>query len=96
MGVTDILESWKAIASYLGRTEKTCRKWERELGLPVHRLDDSPKVHVFAYPEELDRWRKEKLEIVEICGEIEFRMVEGSDEFIQLEALLARVANPRS
>ena len=23
------------------------------------------------------------------CGEIEFRMVEGSDEFIQLEALLS-------
>lgn len=27
--------------------------------------------------------------LVEKCGEIEFRMVEGSDEFIQLEALLA-------
>ena len=26
------------------------------------------------------------------CGEIEFRMVEGSDEFIQIEALLAQFA----
>lgn len=30
-----------------------------------------------------------KLNIIEKCGEIEFRLVEGSDDFIQLEALLA-------
>ncbi|MEA3378311.1 MAG: replication factor C small subunit [Nanoarchaeota archaeon] len=30
-----------------------------------------------------------KVAMVDKCGEIEFRMVEGSDEFIQLEALLA-------
>ncbi|MEM2956377.1 MAG: replication factor C small subunit [Candidatus Pacearchaeota archaeon] len=32
---------------------------------------------------------KIKLRLIEKCGEIEFRLVEGSDEFIQLEALLA-------
>ena len=32
---------------------------------------------------------KIKLKIIEKCGETEFRLVEGSDEFIQLEALLA-------
>lgn len=30
-----------------------------------------------------------KVKFVDKCGDIEFRMVEGSDEFIQLEALLA-------
>ncbi len=30
-----------------------------------------------------------KMQLIEKCGEIEFRMVEGSDEFIQLESLLA-------
>jgi len=30
-----------------------------------------------------------KLAMIEKCGEIEFRMVEGADEFIQLESLLA-------
>jgi replication factor C small subunit len=30
-----------------------------------------------------------KCKMIEKCGEIEFRMIEGSDEFIQLEALLA-------
>jgi adenylate cyclase len=55
-----ILDSWKAIAAYFGRTVKTCRKWEHELDLPVHRLDDSPKAHVFAYADELDRWKEGK------------------------------------
>jgi replication factor C small subunit len=32
---------------------------------------------------------RKKAELVSKCGEIEFRMVEGSDEFVQLEALLA-------
>ena len=30
-----------------------------------------------------------KLLLTEKCGEIEFRMVEGSDEFLQMEALIA-------
>ncbi|HLC22425.1 MAG TPA: replication factor C small subunit [Candidatus Nanoarchaeia archaeon] len=30
-----------------------------------------------------------KMELIDKCGEIEFRMVEGADEFVQLEALLA-------
>ena len=34
---------------------------------------------------------KEKLEIIKLCGDMEFRLVEGSDEFIQLEALLAKI-----
>ncbi|MFH1072116.1 MAG: replication factor C small subunit [Nanoarchaeota archaeon] len=37
----------------------------------------------------LDIDDQKKLAMVKECGEIEFRMVEGSDEFIQLEALLS-------
>lgn len=33
---------------------------------------------------------EKKLEMMKDCAEIEFRMVEGSDEFLQLETLLAR------
>ncbi|MBI3052130.1 replication factor C small subunit [Candidatus Woesearchaeota archaeon] len=36
-----------------------------------------------------------KLRLIDRCGEIEFRMVEGADEFIQLEALLSNYALPR-
>jgi len=35
---------------------------------------------------------KIKIELIRICGEIEFRMVEGANEFIQLSALLAEFA----
>ncbi len=37
----------------------------------------------------LDIDNTKKVEMVDKCGEIEFRMVEGSDEFVQLESLLA-------
>jgi len=37
----------------------------------------------------LDIDSRKKAVMVDKCGEIEFRMVEGSDEFVQLEALLA-------
>ncbi len=40
----------------------------------------------------LDAADAKKLEMVKACGEAEFRMVEGADEFIQLEALLAQFA----
>jgi len=33
---------------------------------------------------------KKKMDMIESCGDIEFRIVEGSDDFVQLEALLAR------
>jgi len=38
---------------------------------------------------DLDINNEDKIRLVERCGEIEFRMVEGSDEYLQLEALLA-------
>jgi replication factor C small subunit len=37
----------------------------------------------------LDVEDKKKMEMIEKCGEAEFRLVEGSDEYIQLEALIA-------
>ena len=57
----EILDSWKEISQYLSRTVRTCQRWEVELGLPIHRLDGSPKASVFAYKHELDQWLDEKL-----------------------------------
>lgn len=37
----------------------------------------------------LDIKDEEKIKLIDKCGEIEFRIVEGSDEFLQLEVLLA-------
>jgi replication factor C small subunit len=39
----------------------------------------------------LDLPDRKRVELVDKCGEIEFRMVEGSDEYIQLESFLAFV-----
>lgn len=39
---------------------------------------------------DLDLDGRTRVALVDACGDIEFRMVEGADEFIQLEALLAR------
>jgi TolB-like protein len=56
-----ILDSWKEISKYLNRDIRTCFRWEKELGLPVHRIDHtSPRSKVFAYKSEIDEWLKEK------------------------------------
>lgn len=55
------LQSWKDIASYLKRSVRTCQHWERTFGLPVLRLDSSPKARVYACREELDKWLEKKL-----------------------------------
>ncbi len=52
------LDSWKEIASYLGRSEKTVRRWEATEGLPVHRLRHERGSSVYAYSGELEAWRQ--------------------------------------
>jgi TolB-like protein len=57
MDEKDILNSWKEISRYLEHNAKTCYRWEKNLGLPIHRYDnDSSKSTVFAYKSELDEW----------------------------------------
>ena len=53
----DRLDSWKAIAEYLGRDERTLRRWERQ-GLPVRRVAGSAGHSVFAYKSEINQWLK--------------------------------------
>ena len=50
------LDSWKEIASYLGRGIRTVQRWEREEGLPVHRLDHAKRGTVYASRRELTAW----------------------------------------
>jgi hypothetical protein len=52
-----VLNYWKEIADYLGKSVRTVQRWERELGLPVRRPHgDSSKSAVLAIPEEIDAW----------------------------------------
>jgi hypothetical protein len=50
------LDSWKEIAAYLKRDIRTVRRWEKALGLPVHRRYSLKRGLVYAYRHELDAW----------------------------------------
>ena len=52
------LDSWKEIAAFFGRAERTVKRWETERGLPVHRVPGSGRSSVFAYSDELAGWLK--------------------------------------
>src|SRR5215467_5325276 len=54
------LEGWGEIASYLRREIRTVQRWEKTLGLPIHRLSVGKQSSVYAYPSELDRWYRER------------------------------------
>jgi Tfp pilus assembly protein PilF len=60
----DRLESWKEIAAYLRRSERTVRRWEEKEGLPVHRLQHDRRGSVYAYTSELDGWRESRRQVV--------------------------------
>lgn len=52
----NLLFSWKEIAGYLACDRRTCIRWEKKHGLPVHRVSGSPKSRVYAHKDELDAW----------------------------------------
>ncbi len=54
------IESWGEIATYLRREIRTVQRWERNLGLPVHRLTVGKTSSVYAFRSELDRWYRER------------------------------------
>ncbi len=51
----ELLNSWKEIASYLGRGVRTVQRWET-LGLPVRRPHGHSRSPVFAFTRDLDAW----------------------------------------
>src|SRR5271168_5303089 len=56
----DRLDSWKEIAGYLKRGVRTVQRWERESGLPVHRLTMEKRGVVHAYTAEIDLWWQDR------------------------------------
>src|SRR2546425_6869115 len=50
------LDSWKEIAAYIKRDVRTVQRWEKQEGLPVHRLQHDAQGTVFAYRSEIDAW----------------------------------------
>ncbi len=56
----DRLTGWKEIAAHLGKGVRTVQRWERELGLPVHRIKASAGEILFASAAEIDRWQRNR------------------------------------
>jgi len=56
----ETLESWKQIAAYLNRSERTVRRWEAVEGLPVHRREHQKQDTVLAYSHEIDDWSRRR------------------------------------
>ena len=53
---SEVLNSWKEVALYLGRGVRTVQRWEQELGLPVRRPRGRARSAVLALKPELDTW----------------------------------------
>ena len=56
MSIESRLDSWKKIAVYLQRDERTVQRWHTNSGLPVHHVPGSKHGSVFAYRAEIDTW----------------------------------------
>lgn len=60
-----ILNSWKEIATYLGRGVRTVQRWEATLEMPVHRPAGKSRSAVIAMPDELQQWLRAKRTLIE-------------------------------
>ena len=56
---SDVLDGWKNIAEYLGKSVRTAQRWRQEFGMPVHRLGGREGENVYAFRSELDSWRRQ-------------------------------------
>jgi tetratricopeptide (TPR) repeat protein len=52
------LETWKEVAGFFGRDERTVKRWEAERGLPIHRLPGAARSRIYAEVRELELWMK--------------------------------------
>lgn len=87
----NLLTSWKEIAAYLGRDVRTCLRWEKKSGLPVHRLDPtSEKARVFAFRDELAAWllnsRTSRAQVSSLSGQPVLRSIRKGLLFLTLSA----------
>ena len=85
---SDLLNSWKEIATYLSRGVRTVQRWEK-FGLPVRRLSPGSRVAVMASTRDIDRW----LESARVHG---FNVPQNAEHLLSRGALLDSVQQLRS
>ena len=82
------LDSWKEIATYLGREVRTVQRWEKQEGLPVHRHLHEKQGTVYAFKGELDAWIRsrratEKAPESTVTVESALPLVTGPHSFVE-------------
>lgn len=50
------LTTWKEVAAFFGKTERTVMRWEAERGLPVRRLPGETRSNIYADVADLEAW----------------------------------------
>ncbi len=98
------LDSWKEISAFFGRDERTVRRWEKERGLPAHRVPGGERGGVFAYTDELREWLQGRGSELEVAESETIRAISASGEIEGMPAsepskkptVLARVLELRS
>jgi hypothetical protein len=86
------LESWKQIAAYLDRSERTVRRWEASEGLPVYRREHEKQDTVFAYRHELEAWSRLRTKhpgpaVVEEAGGLATRKPSDNGYLVEHDAI---------
>jgi TolB-like protein/Tfp pilus assembly protein PilF len=65
------LDSWKEIATYLGRDVTTVQRWEKREEMPVHRHLHDKRGSVYALVPELDAWLKTRRQQLKLGAAVE-------------------------
>ncbi len=66
MAADVVLQTWKQISEYVGRTERTVQRWEQQFGFPVHRPSGKSRSSVMALAQEINEWTRDKPSLVVI------------------------------
>lgn len=74
--MSEILRSWKEIASYAGTSVRTLQRWEKDFHLPIRRIATKKGSVVFAFRGDLDTWFRARTQTAEVSVRDEhFRML---------------------
>lgn len=74
--MSEILRSWKEIASYAGTSVRTLQRWEKDFHLPIRRIATKKGSVVFAFRADLDTWFRARTQTAEVSVRDEhFRML---------------------
>ena len=64
---SDRLDSWKDIAAFIDRYERTAMRWAKEQGMPVHRLPGK-RGRVYASRSEIQAWMEQRPDAETVAG----------------------------